>query len=53
MVAMLQDKKRRQYLITALPDTKVDIKGRCMMAAVAVAASCSTDFYTVQSVTGC
>jgi hypothetical protein len=23
----LQDKKRRQYLITALPDTKVDLKG--------------------------
>lgn len=22
-----QDKKRRQYLITALPDTKVDVKG--------------------------
>jgi hypothetical protein len=22
-----QDKKRRQYLITALPDTKVDLKG--------------------------
>jgi hypothetical protein len=24
----LQDKKRRQYLITALPETKVDLKGR-------------------------
>jgi hypothetical protein len=24
----LQDKKRRQYLITALPDTKVDLKGK-------------------------
>jgi hypothetical protein len=24
----LQDKKRRQYLVTARPDTKVDLKGK-------------------------
>jgi hypothetical protein len=24
-----QDKKGRQYLVTALPDTRVDLKGGC------------------------